>query len=262
MAIEFMCPSCQGMLAMPDEAAGRLVRCGNCLATLRVPDAPPTAPVYEPAERPPRNPEPVDDDRDEHGEPLPRKTRKKKKSGRSPLFWILLTLFGLGCFACLACGGVMVVLGTPRWQPFHSDRGQFSVELPAPPNPAVDREAKLRLNLKDFQVEGTMLVGRVELYWVSYKDLAPKRKADDEELDGIEKQMRDSMGPIESTKAKTVDGLPARELVVRNINDGQITHCLVVIGKSKVYIVAASGPLFEAQPNSRVRHFFDNFHPK
>ena len=58
MAIEFICPACQGTLSMADDAAGRLVRCGNCQATLRVPDAPPARSAYEPDEPRPKRPDP------------------------------------------------------------------------------------------------------------------------------------------------------------------------------------------------------------
>ena len=41
MAIEFVCPACRGTLRVEDDAAGQTVRCGECMAVLRVPQAEP-----------------------------------------------------------------------------------------------------------------------------------------------------------------------------------------------------------------------------
>lgn len=64
MAVEFICPTCNGTLRVGDESAGRVVRCGACQTMLRVPGqavaplaavpvAPPRAPTAQP-----RDPEP------------------------------------------------------------------------------------------------------------------------------------------------------------------------------------------------------------
>ena len=47
MAIEFVCPTCNGTLRVDDGSAGRVIRCGSCLTTLRVPDAAPAPPAPE-----------------------------------------------------------------------------------------------------------------------------------------------------------------------------------------------------------------------
>src|SRR5262245_47828145 len=56
MAIEFCCPGCAALLRVADEASGRLIRCGQCDSTLRVPTAPtahtPPAPADAPLELP------------------------------------------------------------------------------------------------------------------------------------------------------------------------------------------------------------------
>ncbi|MCS6866832.1 MAG: hypothetical protein RMJ56_13960 [Gemmataceae bacterium] len=50
MALEFECPTCQGVLQVGEDMAGRVIRCGGCLSTLRVPQVsaatqiPPTLP--------------------------------------------------------------------------------------------------------------------------------------------------------------------------------------------------------------------------
>jgi hypothetical protein len=264
MAIEFLCPACRGTLSMPDDSAGKLVRCGNCLATLRVPDAPP-APSYEPTPRP-RPVQPVREsrpDRDEHGEPRPR--RKSKPNGRGALFWILIVLVVLGLFTCLACGGVWAMLAQPRWQKMEPANAGYSAEFPAPRNPNIAREAQLELGQGE-QVDGTMLVGRLELYWVWYSPLQGQwRKAigDEALLDQAEKSMeKDGKGRIVKTVARTVDGQSARELVIAS-NEGEgHYHCLIVIGKDKLYIAVAGGLFTKAEGNARVRRFLDSFHLK
>jgi hypothetical protein len=263
MAIEFLCPSCQGTLSMPDDAAGRLVRCGNCLSTLRVPDAAPT-PAYEPPPPPKKPAEPVRDERfDEHGEPRPRR-KTKKPSGRSPLFWIVVILLGLGLFTCLACGGGILILATPRWKTHESTNGEFRVDLPAVPNENIGRDAKLQLKPGE-KVEGAVLAGRLEFFWVWYAPFegAWRKVANEEKLiDEVVKHMtQEDKSEVLSSKPRTVDGQPARELAIRQV-DNQTYHCLVVVGKTKLYIVAAGGPLMEEQPNPRVRRFLDSFHLK
>jgi hypothetical protein len=265
MAIEFICPSCQGTLSMPDDAAGRLVRCGSCLATLRVPDAPADSapPAYELVKPPRTRPaEPVHGDRDEHGEPLPR-GKRKRKSRRSPLFWIVVVLLTLGLFTCLACGGVVLILATPRWHEYDSQVGGYTVQFPARMNPNIAREAGVDLKLNE-TLEGAALIGRAEYYWVWHTpfDGRWRKLADDEAvIDEVVKHMTKNKGEVEKSTRKKVDGCAAREVVIQR-DDGQVYHCMVVVGKSKLYIVAAGGPFMDSEPNERVRHFLDNFHVK
>lgn len=266
MAIEFLCPACRGTLSMPDDSAGKLVRCGNCLATLRVPDAPP-APVHEPPPRSrPRPAQPVREsrpDRDEHGEPRPR--RSQKKGGRSALFWILIVLAILGLFTCVACGGVWAMLAQPRWKEHKPADGGYRVEFPAPLNPNIAREAQLELG-KGERVDGAMLVGRLELYWVWYSPFeGPWRKAVNEDalLDQAERSMaKDGKGRIVRSTPKKVDGFPAREIVIAS-NEGEgHYHCLIVVGKEKLYIVVAGGLFTKAEGSARTRRFLDSFQLK
>ena len=105
MAIEFVCPACRESLRVADEAAGSVVRCGSCLATLRVPASPAASglPHAEPAPPPrrpaaePIAPAPAPHDADDHGEPRPRRRRAPAggRSGRSVLFWLLVIAFVL-----------------------------------------------------------------------------------------------------------------------------------------------------------------------
>lgn len=268
MAIEFICPSCQGTLSMADDAAGKMVRCGNCLATLRVPDAPnaePARPDYEP---PPRRPQPLyeDDDptRDEYGEPRKRNRKVKKKGGRSAIFWILVILFGLGLFTCLACGGIMVMLGKARWTPHESPDGEYRVDFPAPLNPNIAQDAKVQLG-KGERVEGAVLVGRVEFYWVWWSTFENGFQAglnDKDILDEAVKNLtREGNATVVREAPKTVDGFNAREVVL-SLAEGQVHHCLIVVGKTKLYVVAAGGPFVNEGGNARIRKFLDSFHLK
>jgi hypothetical protein len=264
MAIEFLCPSCHGTLSMADDAVGRVVRCGNCLTTLRVPAAAPPPPApFEVMEVPrPKRPSPREKDAslgdlDEHGEPRPRRTRKK--TGRSPLFWIFVVLFALGFFTCLACGGGTLILATPHWKTHASEKGNYTVEFPAQTNPNIARDAKLKLKGTE-QVEGAVLAGRLEFYWVWFVDKAQMPAANDEDIiDGaIENMTKEGEGILLSQTPKQVEGATAREVVIAAAQ-GQTHHCLIVVGKSRVYVVAAGGPFVTPEGNPRIRRFLDSF---
>src|SRR4051812_38221115 len=104
--IEFACPSCQSGLRVGADAVGKVVRCGSCLATVRVPDVPP-----EPT--PPRNFDPPRPKAEQTGRPQrPRRRRlaPPPKTGRSALFWILLVLAILGVIGAGVCAGIVAML--------------------------------------------------------------------------------------------------------------------------------------------------------
>jgi len=283
MAIEFVCPSCHGALRVPEESAGQVMRCGNCLTALRVPSATHSEPEpIEPRDSPePREPErrprrddrtdrdddfgePVRrprrdsrDDRDDFGEPRPR--RKTAKKGRSVLFWLVIIIFGLGLFTCLACGGIWFAMAIPRWQTHESDAGGYKVDLPAPLNPGINQEVKLKQ--PNEHIEGTVLAGRLEVYWVGYHkvDLQALLAGDEAILkatvDGFTKE---NLGIVIKETPKKVDGYPAREVVL--VHEGLTTHCLIVAARATVYVAAVSGPFLDADGNERTRRFLDSFH--
>ena len=268
MAMEFVCPACQGMLSVADDAVGRVVRCGNCLTALRVPEpassgksAPETPPAPRSSRVVPVEPPGMSGDRDEHGEPRTRRRGAKKAAGRSPLFWLLIIVMSLSLFTCLACGGLTLVLATPHWHNHHSREGGFKVDLPAPSNSDIAQQAKLKLKPNEF-VEGTMLVGRLEFYWVWYTDIDPKgpRPADDAILKLLIEQMKkDTPGTIVRQTPSKVDGFPASEIVITN-PQGDTHHCLIVVAKTRVYIASAGGPFVSPEGNKRIRKFFDSLH--
>jgi hypothetical protein len=264
MAIDFLCPACGAALSMPDDAAGRTVRCGSCLSTLQVPPAgaatppePRPRPQYTPPPPPPP-PRPDDDDSDEFGEPR----RRAKRSGRGPLFWIVIVLFGLGLLTCLTCGGCTLMLARPHWHTYESEKGAFKADFPAPMNVNIAREAKLKLKANE-SVEGAMLVGRLELYWVWYADIDANLQpwANNEKImdEAVKNLVKDSNGTIVSSTPKQIDGCPAREVVVTQ-GPNECYHCVVVVGKTKLYIAAVGGPFISPAGNPRVRRFLDSFH--
>ena len=123
MAIEIDCPTCGGTLRVGDEAAGRVVRCGGCMTTVRVPDLP-LPPVTDEHESLPHEP-------GREGEPLPtappddewprrrHRRRPPPPQGRGPLFWVLVTLGILAGGAVVLCGGVLLFLPKPAWQTYN-----------------------------------------------------------------------------------------------------------------------------------------------
>ena len=266
MAIEFVCPACQGILSVADDAVGRVVRCGSCLTTLRVPA--PSAESSPPPEAPPptRRVVPVEGprssaDRDEHGEPRsPRRSSRKKRTGRSPLFWLFVIVCGLGFLTCLSCGGLTLVLATPRWFKHEPADGGYKVDLPAPINPDVADQAKLKLKA-DQSVEGTMLVGRLELYLVWYSDLDRKgQRINDDVLlkAAIDSLKNEASGTIVRQAPKKVNGHVASEVVITQ-NDGETYHCLVVVTERRIYVAAVGGPFVKPDGNKRIRQFLDSF---
>jgi hypothetical protein len=263
MAIEFVCPACQGTLRVGDESAGQVVRCGSCMSTLRVPNGaleapPPTAP---PPRRPVRPLEPrTADDRDEHGEPRPRR-RGKKVGGRGVLFWLVVISLGLGLLTCLACGGLTLILATPRWHEHESAEGGYKVQYPAQLNANMADQAKKPRKPNEF-MEGALLVGRLEVYWVWYADLdAVGRNLASETVlkKTVENLAAEAGGAVFSDVPKTLEGgYPAHEVVLV-LHDDEALHCLVVVANGRVYIAAAGGPFVDTGGNERIRTFLDSF---
>jgi hypothetical protein len=230
------------------------------MTALRVPDAPPTTnpptPTPLPPPRPKKKPLPDTGELDEHGEP---RARRRKKSRRSPLFWVVIVLFTFGLLTCLACGGGMVLLAVPRWHTHQSEAGGFKVELPAKANPNIARDANLQLKRGEF-VEGAALVGRVEFFWVWYKDVPERGNIDDEAaLDETIKALeKETNGRVLKQTPKRVNNYPAREVVIDQPGE-QIHHCLIVLTKSRLYVATVSGLMLDSEGNERVRRFLDSF---
>lgn len=154
----------------------------------------------------------------------------------------------------------MLILAVPRWKPHQSEKGGFKIDFPAKVNPNIAREAHLQLKPGEF-VEGTMLVGRAEFYWVWYKDIPDRNGVvDDERLldESVQALVKDGMGTVMRETPKNVDGFAARELIIIQENQ-QVSHCLIVLARTRLYLVAVSGPMIDTEGNERIRHFFDSF---
>lgn len=270
MAIEFVCPACQGTLRVGDEAAGRVVRCGSCMTTLRVPEQAPAAPEPPPART---AAEPVAPPVRERGgspgefpdRPPARRTRRRRaapppRSGRGVLFW-LLVVFGIGAFfVVLACGGLMLAFA-PKWRTHHSDDGGFKVDLPADPVPNIDKQAKVR-NQPNAHAEGTVLPLKLEQYVVFYWDFTPAERrglSDDDILDEAMKGIRRDAPNLKEVQSRrvTVSGFDGREVEFED-RDGGRYYARLVVADTRLFIVAAGGPQAKKKTGDIAR-FLDSF---
>lgn len=253
--IEFVCPSCQSALRVGADTVGHVVRCGSCLATVRVPDVPPEPP-------PPRNPEPSRPPQEPvENRPVRRRSPPPKKTGRSPLFWILLGLIVLALIGAATCGGLVFMM-QPKWQTHESPQGGFKVDLPGHPRPDMRDVAKMNNNA-DFQIEGTILALQGEGYGVMYRDIEPQlrrthsdEKLMDEIVKGIQKD--DPKIAVIRTTPMIVSGFPAREMVLSHPDEGR-SIWRIVVADTRLYLVFAGGPKSNPEHNPRVRRFLDSF---
>lgn len=80
MAIEFQCPTCGTDLRVSDAAAGKMVRCGQCLGTLRAPAAPAEDDIpYAEAAPPPEPPAAPPEVEPVAPPPRPRSSRPRRR---------------------------------------------------------------------------------------------------------------------------------------------------------------------------------------
>lgn len=296
MSIEFACPTCSGTLRVGDESAGRVIRCGACMATLRVPGtaaeppaAPPPAPT-DPAHEPPAAPRspfetgadpdapaaaiPVArprakmrdyDDRDREYDPdRPRRRRRgppPRSPGRSALFWLGLVggLFLLIIGGC--CGGLYLAVPDAKWQKHESAKGGFKVDLPAPARKDMDKMAG-GVPDPNAPMEGTILFRRLQEYVVVYRDLPPHERggATDKALMDAAVDGMKSSGEVDavlSQKDIVVNGFPGREVEFSGREGGHYT-ARVIIADGRLYMLVAGGKLADRnEPN--VRRFLDSF---
>ncbi|VTU02286.1 unnamed protein product [Gemmataceae bacterium] len=280
MAVEFNCPSCGGTLRTGDGPAGRLVRCGGCLAVLRVPDAPPLdalddatdpqgrtelLPVAHPAEvaspepaeqRPPRPSRPDRSqigDRGDDNEPPPARTRS---------FWVSVTLVAMFVGGCGCCGLAAVVLPEPTWHEHESERGGFRVDLPGDADPDMARRVKPQKDRKHDGVEGTNLWTRSENYIVAHRDLKdakgnprfPDAAFLETEVKAITSEGSVTLGRNEPA---THQGFPARDFSYEFKNGGTVSGRVVLAG-NRVYVLVAGGQ-FSELGNPNVHRFLRSF---
>jgi hypothetical protein len=289
MAIEFVCPTCNGTLRVADDAAGRVIRCGGCLSTLRVPAAdpatappdgpfgaePPAPPARrarpdrdEPRPDPPRRRRDRDRDRDEDDFDRPRRRRDDESPpppGRGVFFWLVIigTVLFLGLLSC--CGLLWWQLPKENWHWHESQQGGFKVEMPADPQPNVEDAAGIKLD-KGTRAEGTVRVRGLqpEHFLVVYRDIPGTKDrvanggGDEKELDERTDRVLGAtqvQGQVRQ-KSITVDGFPGRELEYKG-KGGKYT-VRIIVADTRLYIVMAGGQLPHGSPD--VRRFVESFH--
>ncbi len=259
MAIEFVCPSCQSGLRVDEGTVGQVVRCGSCLATVRVPEVPPEPQWEAPPAR--SRAEPLSAPGERPRRPLRRRPAPPVKKGRSALFWVLLVFLVLAILGAASCGGLVWML-QPKWQTHHSATGGFKVELPGPPRSDMRDLAKMNQD-PDFQVEGTVLVFQGEGYGIMYREIEPaiRRAHSDERLmdeivKGIERDHPDIS--VLRSSPTVVSGFPARELVLSHPVEGY-SLWRVVVADTRLYLVFAGGRNAKVETNPRIRRFLDSF---
>jgi predicted Zn finger-like uncharacterized protein len=271
MAIEFTCPVCKSGLRVGDDTTGKVVRCGNCLTTVRVPagvgaggsvagspdviEAPPDRPG-----RPDRRPgvEPV---APPSGRPRgrPSRYRPPPSKGRGAGFWILVVLGILALLMVVTCAG-LIIMFQPKWHTHKSTKGGFEVELPGPLRPNMEEMAKVK-NPDDFHVEGTFLPFEGEVFVVMYGDINAndrQNKTDEQILDEVVKGMREDDPQLQIVRSTpiTVSGFPGRELVVSHPDGTGVYR--IVVAEDRLYVVFAGGH-DAAESSAQVRRFLDSF---
>ncbi|MDY3561146.1 LamG domain-containing protein [Gemmata sp. JC673] len=291
MSIEFACPTCSGTLRVDDDSAGRLIRCGECLTTLRVPDAaaanaaadgfpepsaaapspddpfggtPAPLAAAVPVSRPrPRARVRTDSDREPDRDPdRPRRRRRPPPPpGRGPLFWLAL-VGGLGALlVCLCCGGLYVAVPGAKWRDHRSENGGFKVELPAAPRKDMDQIAGNNPD-PNMTTEGTILFRALEEYAIVYGNISPQERqllSDKDRIDAAVQAMKTSgeVRSIVSQKDITVNGFPGREVEFSGQGGGHY-GVRVVVAEGRVYVLVAGGK-FTQPGNANVRRFLDSF---
>ncbi len=287
MAIEFACPACGATLQVGDDSAGRAIRCGGCMNTLRVPDAArpdPTDPTDPYNPEPPAGAAPVEprrrrdpddpfDDRprrrrgpDDPYDDRPRRRRPPPPPGYGVFFWLVVIggVMLVGAVAC--CGGFFLMLPGAKWQKHESKDGGFRVELPGKAQPDAGKAAGVHLE-KGTRSEGAVLYRQVKQFFVFYRDVpgtkdrAKKRPPETDEqlikkeLDAV-RTATHAQGPAGPGTPVTVGGFDGRELEYF-ANGGWFT-ARVVVADTRVYVLLGGGGT--AQPGDPdVRKFIDSF---
>lgn len=246
MAIELECPACGTFLRVGDDAAGRAVRCGHCLATLEVP-----VPEAEPDE--PARAEPV-------APPRPRRRPVRRARKRSVRAWLVGTLLVCGLIF-LVCGGVVYLGGRPNWRTHESQAGGFRVDLPGPPRSDMAVWAGIKGD-PNVKVEGTILFLRLEDYGVVYGDIDPAKRAqatDDAIMDDAVTGMLEAApgGRVVRQGPVTVSGFPGREVVIDAPGQG-VAVGRVVVAETRLFIAVSGGRMGDPG-GDRARRFLDSF---
>jgi predicted Zn finger-like uncharacterized protein len=273
MAIEFVCPACKSGLRVGEDTAGKVVRCGSCMTTVRVPAAaalpapgrPGEADEPLPSSRPDRRPVELVAPPGTADRPAGRPTRRRRppppRKGRGPLFWILVVLGIVAVLGAATCAGVVSML-QPKWRTHDSQKGGFKVQLPAPPRDDMRRLANLE-NKPEVEVEGTVLVFDGEEFGVMYWDIDAETRrhtTDERLLKSIEDEMKkgDAQLRVVRSEKVMVSGFPGRKLILSHPDEGS-SVCLIVVAETRVYVVYGGSRNMDAEHSPHVKTFIESF---
>jgi hypothetical protein len=289
MAIEFGCPVCGGTLQVEDDAVGQVVRCGGCLAMLRVPDSasarpsfpgstanqfpgspdspssgtPPTPSRSSNAkEKSPRESLPSGERNDEKPRSPQRKRMRRESpppAGLSPLLWGAIAIGVFGIVSCIMCCGLIPFMSEAKWQTYTSAKGGFLVDLPAKQRSEMTVRG-LHQN-PGFKIEGTHLWNRGEDYAVLYKDIDStfKREANSKGVLKSTLKELEAAGLKQNSEVKEVEsnGLTASEIVLLN-REGENYVVRIIIADTRMYILLVGGRM--TQPGEdNIQRFFTSF---
>jgi len=288
MSIEFGCPVCGGTLRVEGDAVGQVVRCGGCLAMLRVPDDASGSPVFphsstSPFPGSPDSPAPdilpqtsypgrksgpteEPSQASDHTEEQTRRMRRKKvrretapPPGRGPLFWMVIVGGVIGLGSCVMCAGLMPLLKRVNWQQFDSKNGGFAVELPAKPRKDMTMRG-LKPN-QSFKIEGTHLWNRGEDYGILYRDIDSSRQRDCDNNVAFKLAVNELVASGLQAKGDSTEleknGFSTREYNFTSSHGGTYS-ALVLVADTRMYILIVGGQSTQPDGNN-VRYFFNSF---
>lgn len=232
MPIEFRCPACAGLLRVPDEHAGRAVRCPACRATPVAPraEAPPMAEVV-----PAAKPEPVARPRAKPRALEPAGAPRSSAKLIAGLIALIVALVGAGGFALWR-----TATAPAEWREFASPKGGFRVELPAPPRADIERLIDMPPD-PNTVAEGTAFHGTA--YAVMWTDFPDGRNGvgDDAILSGAIDGLRQEFGAgaVEGVRDLEADGFAAREAAVNVPGEGRAVF-RVVVTDARLFVLAVA----------------------
>jgi predicted Zn finger-like uncharacterized protein len=280
------CPNCSARLQVPDNLAGKRVRCKKCsepfLVKAQAEDDEDETPAPAKArprpqdddERPSKKSRPADDedeaDEEEEDRPAPKKKKKKKKQGVPPLViglvlgGVILVGGGIGAFFLLkddkkpdselaaAKGKGGETESGPPWVDYADAEAKFRVKFPA--QPQVQNQQVGPVTFK------AAVLQRGPMSFVATSGAIPPGEQGDPEkvLDRAVEQSRGMIpggGSITDTKPITHQGKPGRELtlsvqgatgVVRIFYANNRLYNLTVIGQNVTPTTPIVRPFFDS----------------
>jgi hypothetical protein len=258
MSRPVVCPQCGEELDIPSELRGREVRCATCRTVFTAAaDSPAPPRATRAATGRPLPSRPLDDDR----APWDESPRRRRKSGMTWLWVLLLGGGGLTCLGCCGCGIFAVNLDNPNLVPHESQKGRFAAGFPATPLEA-QRVGEDGVTRECTESTRELFLGAEETYFVHYRDLpaAPKDEAARQAaLDAAgDREVAKYPGSRQESRTKTtLGGDPAVDVYVAH-PDTSLTYVRLVLSGKRLYAVGISGPGLDPQ-SMRLKKFLDSF---